>query len=291
MNPQLRRALLYSVATPVLAALIYGGFVYRASPDLGTLLGSANVQLRLAMGMPAKDRGGEPLAAREQLLASAARYLEQAHQLDPESPIVAEFEGFLAGQRGNPRDAAAHYRRARGLPGCTVDQRDTLVFNEARMLSSAGDDKAGLAVLTASAGSMRGEYRSQCAIERAGMMHRLGRDEDACGEIAMILQGNEPPLTWLQAGRLYAQMGRVAEAEAALVRASTEVPIADYDLARLKLASGDVDTSLRLLERATKAARAEVGRLLREDAAAWQAVAEDARFRALNEPDTATPGR
>lgn len=290
MQSGMRRALLYGSAVPVLAALVWAGFVREADPDLGTLLSSIDVQLRLAAGMPAADAGGKPVAARVQLIEAASGHLQRARRIAPDSPIVAEFEGFRARLDGDHRAAAGHYRRARSLPGCEPEQRDTLVFNEARMLGAAGEHAAGLAVLTENEGNLQPAYRLQCGIERAGMLHRLGRDDEAAS-LLTAATASEQPLAWLQAGCLYAEMGRGQQAEAALRRAADGVPIADYHLARLKLTQGDADTSLRLLERAAKAAPAEVGRLLREDAAAWQVLAADARFVELTAVRAATPGR
>jgi len=290
MEPFVRRTLLYGSGSALLLALVYGGFVHRADPDLGTLLSSVDVQLRLAAGMPATDRDGRPLAAREQLLQQADGYLALAQQLAPQSPIVAEFEGFLAGQRGDRRGAAAHYRRARTLPGCTPELRDTLVFNEARMLAAAGDAAAGLAVFDANATALQPVYQDQSRIESASLLHQLGRDAEAVQRLEQVLRSDQP-MAWFGAGRVYAALGRVDEADSALERAAATVPLADYHRARLKLAAGDVDSSLRLLERAHRAAPAEVGRLLREDATAWQVLATDARFARLTAPASATPGR
>jgi hypothetical protein len=83
----------------------------------------------------------------------------------------------------------------------------------------------------------------------------------------------------------------MAAAAAAYGRAAASVPIADYHLARLKLAQGEVDSCLQLLGRALAAVPAEVRRLVREDPRAWQELADDARFRQLVEPPKATPGR
>jgi tetratricopeptide (TPR) repeat protein len=290
MEPFVRRALLYGGGTVLLLALVYGGFVYRADPDLGTLLSSIDVQLRLAAAMPATDRDGRPLAAREQLLQQADGHLVTARHLAPQSPIVAEFEGFLCNQRGDHRAAAAHYRRARTLPGCTPELRDTLIFNEARMLAAAGDAAAALAVFDANSSALQPVYQDQCRIESASLLHRVGRDTEAMQRLAPVLRSDRP-MAWFGAGRVYAELGRVDEADTALERAAATVPIADYDRARLKLAGGDVDSALRLLERAHRAAPAEVGRLLREDATVWQGLATDARFVRLTAPASATPGR
>ncbi|MGE3172819.1 MAG: hypothetical protein AB7O97_09335 [Planctomycetota bacterium] len=290
MRETTRRALLYGGATPLLAAMVWAGFVYEAEPDLDTLLGAANVQMRLAYGMPERDRDGRPVPARLELIESAARNLARARLQAPESPILAEFDGFLCQLQGEPRTAAAHYRRARELPDCGPEQHDVLVFNEARMLRAAGAPKEALAVFEAQHRTLAPALSEQCCIERAELLHQLGRDDEALPLLQQAAAG-EQPMAWMQAGVLFARMGDPVRADAILGRAAEAVPIADYHRAHLKLVAGDVDTCLRLLGRAAAAVPAEVRRMVREDASAWQALDGDARFRELVEPTSATPGR
>lgn len=291
MHANARRLLLYAPAGIVLAGLVWAGFVHRAEPDLMTSLGAADVQLRLAHGMPALDKNGAPLAARQVLLAAAAAHLDRAAAIAPDSPLVVEFQGFLCHLRGDPRGAAACYRRARTLPGCAPEQFDTLVFNESRMLTAAGEPAAALAVFEQHGSALQPQYATERALAEAELQHALGRDESALARLAEVLAVPDAPMAWVAAGRQYETMGRPAAAAAAYERAASAVPIAEYHSARLKLAGGDVDSSLRLLERAAAAVPAEVRRLLREEAAAWQVLAADARFRQLAEPGPATPGR
>jgi tetratricopeptide (TPR) repeat protein len=290
MNNRTRRTWLYGAGGLVLAGLCYGGFLYRAEPDLWTLLGAANMQLRLAHGMPALDRQGLPLAARTELLDGAAANLDRAAAIAPDSPLVGEFAGFLRHLRGDPRGAAACYRRARGLADCDSEQHDTLVFNEARMLQAADDPAGALAVLAEAGSRLQPRYAPQLALSEAELLHALGRDDEAAVRLRAVLAADDP-MAWVAAGLIHEQSGRPAAAVAAFQQAASRAPIADYHLARLKLAAGEADTCLQLLERAAAAVPAEVRRLVREDPHAWQGLADDVRFRQLVEPPKATPGR
>jgi tetratricopeptide (TPR) repeat protein len=291
MNAVVRRVQLYTGGAAVLSALAYLGFVRTTDPEFMTALGAADVQLRLAYGMPAVDKAGRPLSARAELLEGAERQLAAAARQQPDSPMLVEMQGFLRRLRGDLRGAAAEYRRARSLPGCAPEQRDTLVFNETRMLAEAGDRQAALAVFAAEAGGLQERYREPAALEQASLLHQLGRDQEAGLQLDRITAASQAPLTWLEAGRQYCALGRSEAAEQALAKAQPTVPVADYWRARLKLASGDVDSCLGLLDRALKARPAEVRQLLHEDAAAWQALAADARFAQITAEVAAAPGR
>jgi tetratricopeptide (TPR) repeat protein len=240
------------------------------------------------------------------MLDAAQANLDAARAQAPESPIVAEFDGFLCHLRGRPAEAAAHYRRARSLPDCSADQRDTLTFNEARMLAAAGRHEAALAVFASAA--LSPALLPQACIEQAELLHRLGRAAEAATRLDQAMTSldaavrAEPKVSgrdlaadaamaWLQAGVLWDRMGHRDAAASCLERAVPTVPIADYHHARLKLAGGDVDSCLRLLSRAARAVPAEVRRLDHKDAAVWQTLASDARFTALTGTGPATPGR
>lgn len=280
----------YGAVSLVVGALLYGGFVYQPQPGLSTLLGATNMQLRLAHGMPATDAHGQPLQARSMLLDKAAAQLSVAQDQAPESPVVAEFQGFLQQLRGDWRGAAATYRRARMLPGCEAGQHDTLLFNEARALAMAGETEAALAVFTHSGESLQEHFVLQRAVEEAGLLGQLGRDAEAMQRLQRVAAGEEP-MAWVQAAQCYERLGRFDEAVALLDRAVGVVPVAQYHLARLKLLQGDVDSSLQLLQSAGEAVPAVVQRLLQADQEFWQVVVDDRRFQQLTASATAAPGR
>lgn len=290
MSQSNRRALLYGSAAPVLGFLLWLTFGYEAEPDFLQLLRSVDMQLRLAHGIPAVDRDGKPVAAHQELLANAERDLSRARLQQPDSPVLIEFEGFLWQLKGNPREAASCYRRAQQMADCTEEQRDVLLFNEARMLGKAGLHQEALTVLEAAQSEVAESYRVPCLLERSGMLHELGRDDEAKDLLLQVLKC-DAPVAWVSAAKQFVAMRDLESAEAALQAASPRVPIADAHLARLKLVNGDVDSCWQLLERAATAVPAEMRRLLREEPAAWQAISEDARFVRWTEPVPATPGR
>jgi tetratricopeptide (TPR) repeat protein len=295
-----RRAALYGVATPIIGWLLWARFCYEPAPEFGQLLSQINANLRLANSIPARDKDGNPVAAHEQLLAAAERDIALASREQKDSAVLAEFDGFARSLRGDFAGAAERYRVARTLPDCAEDQRTVLSFNEARMLRSSGNLAQALQVLTESQQSFSGGYAAQCLVERAELMIAMSQRETGDGSAAKqrearsLLQqslGTDQPMAWAQAGDAFASIGDDASADAAWARAADSVPIANLRRSRLKLRAGDVDTALQLFERAAKAAPAETRRLVREDPAAWQAIAEDARFVQLVDPKAAAPVR
>ena len=290
MSKSLRRALLYGSAAPILGALLWLRFGYEAPADFLQLLRGVDAQLRLAHGIPAHDRDGQAVAAHVELLDAASCDLELARQQEPDSPLLLEFDGFLWHLRGNPREAAKCYRRARLMPDCSIEQRDVLAFNEARMQALAGARVEALELLEGAQTEFAAAYQIPCLLERSELLHALARDGEAKKLLEQV-RAADAPVAWIAAGRLYASMGDIEAAESALVAAAVRVPIADAHLALLKLAKGDADSCWQLLERAARLAPAEMRRLLREEPTAWQAIADDARFLRLTEPMSATPGR
>lgn len=296
----MRRVALYGAAAPILGALLWAQFGYEPVPEFGQLLSQINANLRLANSIPARDKDGNAVAAREQLLAAAERDIALANGEHKDSAVLAEFDGFARSLRGDFAGAAERYRVARTLPDCAEDQRTVLSFNEARMLRSAGNPAQALQVLTESQPSFSGGYAAQCLVERAELLISMSQRETGDGVTAKLrdarslLQqslGTDQPMAWAQAGDAFASIGDVAAADAAWERAADSVPIANLRRSRLKLRAGDVDTALQLFERAAKAAPAETRRLVREDPAAWQAIAGDARFVQLVDPKAAAPVR
>ncbi|MBK8096465.1 MAG: hypothetical protein IPK26_05115 [Planctomycetes bacterium] len=290
MNDLQRRSALYAPAGLLLAGLCYGGFVYRAEPDVGTLLSAANMQLRMAHGLPVADKNGQPLDVRVDLIAQAWANLQRAEAQAPGMAVTAEFVGFAQHLRGEHTAAAASYRRARACADVQPQQRDGLVFNEARMLAAAGRHAEALAVLDQHGGQVAADLRAFREVECAALLRELGRRDEAVARLQTAMADRmAAPMAWLQAGLEFERLGDVVAAASALQQAQAQVPIADYHLARLKLRAGEVENSIELLARACAAAPAEVRRLLREEADAWQVLAGDARFQELASPALATP--
>lgn len=292
MNPTLKRALLYGSALLVLCGFGFAMATADDSADAATLLSSADVQLRLANGMPARDKQGRPLTARDDMIATAEHHLAAVERIQPGMAVTAEFLGFACMLRGRYVDAAAMYEKAQHCTDVQAEQRDVLAFNQARMLGKGGQRQQALDVFARNAVALDRRFGHQRSLEEAALLRELGKRVDAEQRLdAVVRDAAAAPMAWLQAGVEYLELGHFTKAEAALQRAEATVPIADYHLARLKLRLGDADTCLALLERAATAQPAEVRRRLQDEANAWSAVAGDARFQQLLMPRAATPGR
>jgi tetratricopeptide (TPR) repeat protein len=287
-----KRSLLYGGALLIAAGLGIATANISNDADVYTLLGSVDVQLRLANGIPATDKQGNELTARTQMIADAEKYLATIEQLQPGMAIAAEFRGFAHMLRGNYAEAAAWYGKAGKCGDCGDEQRDVLAFNQARMLAKAGQGEAALQVFAAHKSTIDARWGAQRAIEEARILRDLRRPADAEGRLDAVMQGHgNEPLAALQSGSEYEQLGRLEKAEAAFRTASVDAPIADYHLARLKLRGGDVDRCLELLGRAAAAVPAEVRRMVQSEPEAWQAIEGNARFQELTSLRAAAPGR
>ncbi|MBL8755213.1 MAG: hypothetical protein JNK15_18055 [Planctomycetes bacterium] len=292
MHSHTKRALLYGSAVVTLGAIGYLWQHRVQDADVMTMLSSVNVQLRLAYGMPAADKQGKPLSARVDMIAQADRSLADVERIEPGLVDTAEFTGFSHMLQGRYADAAAHYARAQLCKDCGDEQRDVLAFNQARMLAAAGQKEAALAVFARHADRLDRRFGHQRRLEEATILRQLGRRPEAIQRATVVLEdAAAPSMAALQAGQELFELGESGAAESALARAATELPIANYWLARLKLQQNDVDTCLGLLERAAKAQPTEVRRLLGNEPDAWSTVAADARFQELQRPPAAAPTR
>jgi tetratricopeptide (TPR) repeat protein len=287
-----KRLCLYGGAALVLGSLAAATVLRTAEADVMTLLSSADVQLRLANGIPARDRDGQELSSRIEMITTAEKCLDAVERQQPGMAVTMEFRGFAKMLRGDFAAAASCYDKARKCADCTPEQRDMLAFNEARMLAQAGHRQQAVDAFERHAKALDARFGHQRAIEEAAVLREMGRRLDAEKLLDGVVRDREAaPVARLQAGLEFEQLGHPAKAEAALAQVRKEVPIADYYLARLKLRQGDADTSIQLLVRAAEAAPAEVRRRIREEPDAWQALAEKARFQQLSAPESATPGR
>lgn len=293
MSQVVKRMVGYGAGAAAAAVLVWAGFVRSTPPDLMTLLSSIDTQLRLAHAIPAADNQGRPLSARRQMLADVGGLIEVAATLEPQLACIEEYRGFLAMLQGRHRDAAACYRRARGMQECSPEMRDTLVFNEARMLKAAGEPAAALQVFDQHGPTMQAAWRPQRDVECMELLVTMGRTQDAEQRLGgVVAAAAEAPMASVRAGQLLEQAGRPASAERAYLAAAAVSGIGTYRLAVLKLGAGETDRSMELLERAAAAAPAEVRELVRQDRDAWQALAVDARVQRLLEPgEAAGPSR
>ena len=292
MNPIQKRSLLYGTALSIAVGLGYAVANSSTDADVHTLLGSVDVQLRLAYGIPAQDKQGKELTSRTQMIADAEGYLATIERLQPGMAVATEFQGFAKMLRGDYVEAAAAYGKARQCRDCTEEQGDVLTFNQARMLAKAGQGDAALAVFGKAASRLDARFGAQRQIEEAGILRDLQRPAEAEQRLdAVVGAAAVEPMAALQAGQIYERLGRLDKAEQAFQRAAAAAPIGDYHLARLKLQQGQVDKSLELLGRASLALPAEVRRLVQQEPEAWQAVATNAKFQELTTVRAAAPGR
>jgi tetratricopeptide (TPR) repeat protein len=292
MHNRSKRVLLYGAASFVLSGIGVAWVKTDRGADVTTLLGSAEVQLKMAYAIPATDKHGDALDRREKLIADAEANLAAVERQQPGMACTAEFQGFALMVRGKYAEAAETYHRAQSCSDCQAEQRDVLTFNEARMLAKAGYRERALEVFRAHRKALDERYSFQRSIEEAGILRELGRRVEADQLLdAMLREAGDAPMAWLQAGLEFEQLGITEKAERAFEKAAKEVPIADYHRARLKLQQGQIDTCWELLERAAKASPAEVRCRIREEAGAWSAIAKDWRFQRLSAPQAATPGR
>lgn len=148
MSDWSKRFVGYGLSAAVGGLLVYGGFFYRAAPDLMTMLGSVEVQLTQATMMSADDEpGGDVPSSRARLLSDVSAWLDQVDEAYPETAWSPWYRGYMAYLNGDYRDAASLYAEARRRPDCDEDLRDKSVINEALMLRQAGEPDAAAYLL------------------------------------------------------------------------------------------------------------------------------------------------
>jgi tetratricopeptide (TPR) repeat protein len=292
MSDTRRRLILYGCATAVLGGLAAIGFAAPGEADAMTLLGSADVQLRLAYAMPAQEKDGKPFGSRADLIAAAVDNLVRVERMGAVPACTAEMRGFAASLQGDFSGAADWYARAQVSADVEAEQKDVLAFNQARMLAKAGRADAALACFSRHATALDQRYGHQRTLEEAGILAGAGRRSEAEERLAKVLVAADADVAArMQAGQVYAQLGAVAEAITVLSQVAGEAPFANYLLAKLKLQQGEVDSGLDLLAAAAKALPTEVKRALRKDAHVWSVAAADARYQAIAGTPAAVPAR
>jgi tetratricopeptide (TPR) repeat protein len=124
-----KRIVLYSVTLLLMAALAYAGFVYRADPDVDTLVGSAEVLAQTGVY--------------DKAIENARLALEQ----EPENRYAHIIMAHCLDQVGNHDEAVEHYRIAVKLSDPKDPQTDSLRLYLGEILIRAGhpDESAELA--------------------------------------------------------------------------------------------------------------------------------------------------
>lgn len=275
-----RRLIGYGASGAAVAALVYGGFFYRADAEVGTLLGSAKVQLSLAMSMPAHDKNGAPVAARESLLAEVETIAASLEVRQPGLFEALELRAYIAYARGDRDRAVALYRQLEQHHDCREEYRTDLAFNRAGILEEAGRLDEALASLQQSQARMATDDQARSGLRQARILDQLDRRPQARDLLVGIATADATtPMRRMAAAQALEAMQALPDARAAYERAAVGEPIANYFLARLKVRAGEIDTGLTLLERAVEDVGPRVRELVRGDESTWQACAETERFR------------
>lgn len=301
-NDLLRRVVGYGLGALAAAGLVWAA-AYTRPADADTLVGNASIQLQLAYGMPAVDKEGDSLTARDAMLQDVATSLQLAEKQEPGRLDTAELAAFLRELRGDFSGAAEAYRALQDQveSGNTTwfesasDRKiyETAVFQEARNLIRAEQQEAALQTLGRRTARLSKDLQDRAAVMRAEILFELGRDADARGEMVPLIEGaaNRPmPSVW--AGRALAAEGDVNLAEKAF-RAASHAAEGAFQLARLKLDQGEVDTAIELLASACTGFPDRLPTLLRRDRDHWVELAGAGPIEQLLETsgDPASPVR
>ena len=116
----LKRLIVYSVATLLLAGLAYGGFIYKAKPDAATLVSSAEILAQTGVY--------------DQAMENARRALEQ----EPDNRYAHIILAHCLGQVEKYEESVAEYRRAVQLSDPKDEKTDLLRLYLGEKLIKAG---------------------------------------------------------------------------------------------------------------------------------------------------------
>lgn len=280
----------YSCTALVVGALVWGGFFYKADADVSTLVNSAEVKLRLAASMPIKDKKGQPVAARVNLLQQAREGLDAVERMEAHYAPVGELRAFLHYLEGRYEDSARAYAAARQMNECSEEMRESYSLNEARMWRAAGRPSDAAAVLER-AREFRSAQRGQAQLEQVLALQDAGKQSDATRLAdAIAADGTNDPVTRIEAGRCLERLGHWEAAERTYEVTRKETLEGTYALARLKLVKGAADKALDLLDECFARDGGKAKSLVESDRDDWQSVAAEARFRRLMDSSSnATP--
>lgn len=268
-------------------AVWYLGFVHSryVTADVDTLVGAAEVQVRLASTMRAEARGG--------LVRQAHEFLDdveaQRHDYLPARELRAQLF-YLEGQYA---EAATLYGWLQEHESATPHQRDVFALNRSRMLRAAENPRAAERVLLGHRRAFLPQNEAESQIEMARVLADLGREKEAVDVIVRLAAESEASMVLLTAGLFLERHGRLRMADTTYQKAATKEPLADYYRARLKIRNLEYDSGLDLLERVMRAAGPRVRGLLRRDREAWSPCVGNKRFEDLLESagKAARPGR
>ncbi len=152
MNDAGKRVVGYGLVAVISGALIYGGFVYKADPELSQMVSSVEMQLGLA-GTMANHAGGvhgkdgKVLGAIAELLDGAKSELDLIDEAYPGHPAPRFLRGHVAFLEGRYVDATALYGEVRTLEGCDPELRDRSVINQAVAMTKSGQREQAVRLL------------------------------------------------------------------------------------------------------------------------------------------------
>ncbi len=274
----------YGLTSLIVVTLCYLGFIRPVNADPDTLIGAAEVQIRMASTLPQSARG--------ELLQTAGEFLDRVDEISPNSTDVGELRGMLHYLEGDYRKAAQVYAQASTWQDNSSERMEMAVLNRSRMLRAAGDAEAAWSVLQAY-GSFDEQRKFDSQIERVEVLVAMARGSEAFSLCQEMLPLAESPMARMQVARLLECQEKWQQADIIYAQAAAEEPEANYRRAMLKMRLGELDTGLDLLRLAVSAQESETRALLRQDREFWAAWAQTEGFSDLLYPrqQTAQPGR
>jgi type IV pilus assembly protein PilF len=192
-----QRLLLYPVLGLTLAGLLYAGFVYRAEPDVPTLVNSAEI------------------LAQAGVFDKAIENAERALRQDPDHPYAHVILGYAYGQSDRHQDSVLHYRRAVELTPVTEPARASLRLYHAEALLAAGRAEEAASEAEAVFAEFPGEHQANYVLGQARKAQGRVADARSAFAAARDAAPEDPEPLLLLAG-LAEESGDLREAETLL---------------------------------------------------------------------------
>lgn len=293
-NHKARRVGLYGAAALVLGGLVYGGFIYRVEPDVLTILGSADLYLRVAAILPENGKDGRPLAVREENLHRVEDAIAEVERREPGLSVSRQFSAYVAYLRKDHASALRLYGEALSARDFQEAQRPRILLDMAKLHQELKQDDQALQIL---AGLKVGPaIAAEAALVQACILRGRNQVAEAAASLKALASVEvEQGGVLIECAQLLAELGELPAAAELAGRAATRCDaIGLYRIARLKFEAGQVDTALTMLDQAVRADSETVQATLKRDLAVWEPVRSDPRFQdigKLNQQPAAAPGR
>lgn len=160
MSPEnKRRLILYPVVLLVLAGLVYGGFFYKAEPEAGMLLNSAEALYKVG------DFDG------------AIRNAQRALKQEPDNRLAHIILGDSCSMKARHEEAVKHYLRAVALTPVEKKDRGLLRLHLAEAYLASGRNEEGETEALGVARDAPDDFKAWYIVGRA--REALGRTQDA----------------------------------------------------------------------------------------------------------------